>query len=72
MLDSALLYLEDELEDLVRRMLKDASDRNISIIVRFFGFDGTGRKTLGSGRNSLPEGRVGAEHDGPEGRSTFQ
>ena len=38
--------MEDELEDLVRRVLKDASDRNISIIVRFFGFDGTGKKTL--------------------------
>ena len=36
--------LEEELEQFVRLMFK--SDRNVSIIVRFFGFDGTGKKTL--------------------------
>ncbi len=38
--------LEDELENLVRLILKSASDRNVSVVVRFFGFDGTGKKTL--------------------------
>ena len=38
--------LEDELENLVRLTFKNASDRNVSVVVRFFGFDGTGKKTL--------------------------
>ena len=45
-LDSDLPHLEDELKNLVRLILKGASDRNFSIVVCFFGFDGTGRKTL--------------------------
>jgi hypothetical protein len=40
------LRLEDELENLVRLTLNRASDRNINVVVRFFGFDGTGKRTL--------------------------
>jgi hypothetical protein len=40
--------LEEELEQFVRRILpsSSSSDRNVTIIVRFFGLDGTGKKTL--------------------------
>ena len=44
--DSDLPHSEDELENLVRLILKSASDRNFSVVVWFFGFDGTGKKTL--------------------------
>ena len=38
--------LEEELENLVRSTVKGISDRNFIIVARFFGFDGTGKKTL--------------------------
>ena len=38
--------LEVELEKLVRTILKSTSERNVNVVVRFFGFDGTGKKTL--------------------------
>ena len=41
-----LQRLEDELENLVRLTLPGNSDRNVSVVIRFFGFDGTGKKTL--------------------------
>ena len=46
LLCSNLPYLEDELENLVRLILKGASDRNFSLVVSFLGCDGTGKKTL--------------------------
>ena len=39
-------YLEDELNALIHLTLKGAGDRRVNAIVRFFGFDGTGKKTL--------------------------
>ena len=38
--------LEEELEKLVRSTVKGISDRNFIIVAKFFGFDGTGKKTL--------------------------
>ena len=38
--------LEGELEGFVRQIEPNSNDRNIRMIVRFFGFDGTGKKTL--------------------------
>jgi hypothetical protein len=38
--------LEEELENLIRSTVKGISDRNFSIVAQFFGFDGTGKKTL--------------------------
>jgi hypothetical protein len=38
--------LEGELEGFVRQIEPNFNDRNIRMIVRFFGFDGTGKKTL--------------------------
>src|SRR5439155_18731189 len=40
------LHLEEELERFVRLILNRSSDRNVGVIVCFFGFDGTGKKTL--------------------------
>ena len=42
----ACYSLEEELENLVRSTVKCISDRNFSIVAKFFGFDGTGKKTL--------------------------
>ncbi len=39
-------YLEDELVELVQTILYKSGDRNRKIVVQFFGFDGSGRKTL--------------------------
>jgi sigma-70-like protein len=46
MSDSDLPHLEGELENLIRLIPTGFSDRNCSVIVCFFGFDGTGKKTL--------------------------
>jgi Bacterial RNA polymerase, alpha chain C terminal domain/Sigma-70, region 4 len=41
-----LQRLEDELENLVRLTSPSVSDRNLMVVSQFFGFDGTGKKTL--------------------------
>ena len=39
-------FLEDELQQLAGRVLADCNERRTKIVTRFFGFDGTGKKTL--------------------------
>ena len=41
-----VLSLEDELEQFVRQVLHKSTDRNAAIVIKFFGFDGTAKKTL--------------------------
>jgi hypothetical protein len=44
--DDSWPFLEEELEQFVRLILPSFGDRNVSIVIRFLGLDGTGKKTL--------------------------